>query len=102
MSDEDGSDRLARIEVALEAVGAAVGTHGEALGAVGAAVGTHGEALGAVGAAVRTQGEMTALGFETLTDTMRVLDARMVVLDARMTELATRFPDHLRGHGSAA
>ena len=123
MTDANGSDRLARMEAVLEAVRAAVESHGEVLEAVGATVNTHGELLRAVTAKINTHGEIlrahgemlgtvrgavsaqaetTALGFQTLTDMMRVLDARMVVLDDRMTELTSRVDDHLRGHGTAA
>lgn len=79
MSD-NGSNRLAAIESALTAVQVA---------------------LGEIGSAVQHQAEITARGFETLTDMVRVLDARlsapdarMSVLDARMAEIATELRTH--------
>jgi hypothetical protein len=81
-ASDNGTSRLDRIEEALRTLVVTVQS---------------------VGSQVKHQGETTALGLQTLTEMMRVLDARMTVLDARMTEIIARLTAHLGdGHGSAA
>ena len=97
MSD-NGSDRLAAVEAALDAVRAA-------LAAVERAVENSITVLGEMSAGFQRQAETTARGFEALTDLNRVLDARMSGLDARMAVLEARMAEvvlELRTHSHKA